>query len=171
MDLLSIRDLASRLAASSAVRYLVIGGLSFLLDFGLLALCYRVFGWPLWVATAAGFWGSFFFNFFLQRRFSFNATGSLAGGVFRYSLLLGANTLATIGIVSFFEHVGAGILIGKIVATAATTVWNYFLYKYWVFRRTIPHPPAVDPSTPDVHRGAPPDQTDRPRDTRARREG
>jgi len=130
-----------RLLDSSAVRYLVIGGLSFLLDFGLLALCYRVFGWPLWLATASGFLGSFFFNFFLQRRFSFRASTPLLGGVFRYSLLLAANTVATIVIVEFFERVGAGILIGKIIATVATTLWNFFLYKHWVFPRTVPHLP------------------------------
>jgi putative flippase GtrA len=154
---LSLREHVNRLVASSAVRYLAIGSLSFVLDFGLLALCYRVFGWPLWLSTATGFWGSFFFNFFLQRRFSFKSESSLMGGAFRYSILLGVNTVATIGIVGFFENVGAGILVGKLVATGATTVWNYFLYKHWVFSTTrlrdLARKPEgdSDQSTRDLH--------------------
>lgn len=154
MDLLSARDVARGLLASSAVRYLLVGGASFLLDLGLLALCYNVFGWPLWLATAAGFWGSFFFNFSLQRRFAFRTDTPMLGGVFRYSLLLGVNTLATIGIVWFFEEIGAGIVVGKVIATGATTVWNFFLYKYWVFPRIVPRAPhehrdAAEKAAPD----------------------
>lgn len=145
MDLLSAGDVVRRFLASSAGRYLLVGGASFVLDLGLLALCYRVFGWPLWLATAAGFWGSFFFNFSLQRRFAFRTDTTVLGGAFRYSLLLGVNTLATIGIVWVFEEIGAGIVIGKVVATGATTVWNYFLYKYWVFPRVLPRVPQAPP--------------------------
>lgn len=123
----------SKFLASSLFKFLLIGGLSFLLDLGLLALCYQVFGWPLWLATGAGFWGSFFFNYFLQRHFAFNGGGTALGGVLRYSGLLVFNTLAVMGIVELFQFIGAGYVVGKVVATIVTMGWNYFIYKHWVF--------------------------------------
>ncbi|MFJ4026543.1 GtrA family protein [Paenarthrobacter sp. NPDC089989] len=123
----------AKFLASSLFRFLLIGGLSFLVDLGLLALCFQVFGWPLWLATGAGFWGSFFFNYFLQRHFAFGGGGTAIGGVLRYSGLLAFNTLAVMGIVELFQFLGAGYVAGKVVATAATMAWNYFIYKHWVF--------------------------------------
>ncbi|MGO4143744.1 GtrA family protein [Paenarthrobacter sp. YAF11_1] len=123
----------SKFLASSLFKFLLIGGLSFLLDLGLLALCFQVFGWPLWLATGAGFWGSFFFNYFLQRHFAFNGGGTALGGVLRYSGLLVFNTLAVMGIVELFQFIGAGYVVGKVVATIVTMGWNYFIYKHWVF--------------------------------------
>ncbi|MFP3578292.1 GtrA family protein [Arthrobacter sp. fls2-241-R2A-200] len=119
--------------SSSLFRFLVIGGLSFLLDLGLLTLCFQVFGWPLWLATGAGFWGSFFFNYFLQRYFAFGGGGTALGGVLRYSGLLAFNTVAVMGIVQLFQFMGLGFVAGKVVATIVTMGWNYFIYKHWIF--------------------------------------
>lgn len=123
----------SKVFSSSLFRFLVVGGLSFLLDLGLLALCFQVFGWPLWLATGAGFWGSFFFNYFLQRHFAFGGGGTALGGVLRYSGLLAFNTVAVMGIVELFNFLGPGYVIGKVVATVLTMGWNYFIYKHWIF--------------------------------------
>ncbi|WP_125615978.1 GtrA family protein [Specibacter cremeus] len=123
----------SKLLSSSAGRYLVIGGSSFVVDLGLLTLFFRVFDWPLWAATGAGFWGSFFYNYFLQRRFSFRTQGSVLGGFAKYSAVLLFNTIATMAIVEFFQFAGAGFVVGKVVSTGLTTIWNYYLYKLWVF--------------------------------------
>ncbi|MEV7604682.1 GtrA family protein [Paenarthrobacter sp. NPDC089322] len=123
----------AKLLASSLFRFLVVGGLSFLVDLGLLALCFQVFGWPLWLATGAGFWGSFFFNYFLQRHFAFGGGGTALGGVLRYSGLLAFNTVAVMGIVELFQFLGAGYVVGKVVATIVTMGWNYFIYKHWIF--------------------------------------
>lgn len=123
----------TRLLESSAVRYLIIGGVSFVLDLGLLTVCYRYLHWALWLATGVGFWGSFFCNYLLQHRFSFGSRASTVGSLVRYSVLLGFNTLATMAIVELAQHVGWGYVAGKLIAAAATTVWNYFVYREWVF--------------------------------------
>ncbi|AMB41046.1 MULTISPECIES: GtrA family protein [Paenarthrobacter] len=141
---------------SSLFRFLLIGGLSFLVDLGLLALCFQVFGWPLWLATGAGFWGSFFFNYFLQRHFAFGGGGTALGGVLRYSVLLVFNTLAVMGIVELFQFLGAGYVIGKVVATAVTMGWNYFIYKHWIFPHKKPVPDAGHKSGGVSETDAPP---------------
>lgn len=131
------------------LRYLLIGGSSFVLDLGLLTLGFRTLHLPLWVATAAGFWGSFFYNYLLQRRFSFDAAGSHVGSLVRYSALLAFNTVATIAIVGFFQRIGWGYVTGKIVAAAATTIWNYFAYREWVFVADTRSEPPLSPYPAD----------------------
>ncbi|MFC8502035.1 GtrA family protein [Pedococcus sp. NPDC057267] len=143
---------AQRLAAAvrgAPGRYLLIGLSSFALDLGLLSLCYRVLHLPLWLATAAGFWGSFASNYLLQRRFAFGSHQAGLGSLVRYSTLLGFNTLATMGIVQLAETTGPGYVLGKVAATGATTVWNYFAYKKWVFTQPHPGHQTVQPATVD----------------------
>ncbi|PRB44364.1 hypothetical protein CQ020_03915 [Arthrobacter sp. MYb23] len=141
--------------ASSLFKFLVVGGLSFLVDLGLLALCFQVFGWPLWLATGAGFWGSFFFNYFLQRHFAFNGGGTALGGVLRYSVLLAFNTVAVMGIVELFQFLGAGYVVGKVVATIVTMGWNYFIYKHWIFPQQKQVKNATEPVNGQPDSGLP----------------
>lgn len=122
-----------RLANHSGVRYLVAGGVCFLIDFGLLALFSQVLHWPLWLATGAAFLISFFFTYGIQRVFSFSSRAPHGAALVKYAILVGFNTLATIAIVALITNAGAGWAIGKIGATVVTTVWNYFIYRYWVF--------------------------------------
>ena len=130
-------------------RYLLIGCTSFVVDLGLLSLCYRVLHWPLWLATGAGFWGSFAYNYLLQRRFAFTAAATVLGSLTRYSVLLGFNTLATMGIVELFQQLGPGYVAGKVAATGATTIWNYFAYKKWVFAHATNPPSTLSPEVTD----------------------
>lgn len=119
------------------IRYLVTGGVCFIVDFGLLALCSQLLRWPLWVATGFAFLVSFFFTYFAQRIFSFSANNPHGRALVRYGVLVGVNTLATIAIVSAIATLGDGWwAIGKIASTVATTIWNFFVYRYWVFART-----------------------------------
>lgn len=131
------------------LRYLLVGGSSFLLDLGLLALCFTVLHWPLWVSTALAFWTSVAYNFVLQRTFSFRSNASLVGGLWRYLVVLGVNTLATTVIVEAFQRAGPGYVIGKTVATVLVTCWNYILYRRWVFAGVREARPAVGAEDPD----------------------
>lgn len=124
----------------SAVRYVVVGGLAFIVDFGLVFVFYQIVGWPLWLATGAGFVASFAVNYTLQRIVAFSSNAPHGGALLRYSLLVVVNTLLTIGIVTLFDSTIVGWGGGKVIATIVTTIGNYFAYRYWVFpsRRTTP---------------------------------
>ncbi|AMB57835.1 GtrA family protein [Microterricola viridarii] len=141
------RSALSRLFAHSGVRYLFAGGLSFLVDFGLLALFHVVFGWPTGIAAGVAFVGSFAFTYTIQRTFSFGAQTPHGRALVRYTLLVAANTLATMGIVALIDSTVAGWGVGKVVATIVTTAWNYFAYRYWVFAPTQTAAPDVEPET------------------------
>jgi putative flippase GtrA len=111
----------------------VAGGLAFLFDIGLLALFKNVFNWPLPVATATAFLGSFVFTYTIQRLFSFQSAAPHGTALVKYAALVAFNVVATVAIVALVDATLFGWVGGKVIATAATTVWNYFAYRYWVF--------------------------------------
>lgn len=117
----------------SAVRYLIVGGLSFLVDFGLLVLLHQVLGWAVGVATATAFLTSLVFNFAVQRKISFESGHKTHVSIIRYGLLVVANTLASVVVVELLTPTVLGYMGGKIISTAGMTVWNFFLYRHWVF--------------------------------------
>lgn len=123
----------SRFIQHLPVRYLAAGCGAFLFDLALLALFKNVLGWPLWLATGAAFLLSFAFTYTVQRFVAFQSTAPHGGALIKYTVLVAANTLATIGIVALIDLTPGGWIAGKVVSTAASTVWNYFAYRYWVF--------------------------------------
>ncbi|WP_181155796.1 GtrA family protein [Microbacterium sp. MYb72] len=127
------RSLIARLWALGPVRYLTMGGLAFLFDAGLLWLLHDAIGIDLAVSTAVAFLLSFAVTYTLQRKFAFSSDSSVAPSVFRYTVLVIFNTLATTAIVWFGSVLGLPWIIGKVAAVVATTIWNYFVYRHWVF--------------------------------------
>jgi putative flippase GtrA len=127
------------------VRYLFAGGLSFLVDFGILALLHEVFGWPVWLASGVSFLVSFAFTYTIQRYFSFSSRTPHGRALIRYTILVIFNTLATVAIVSLVNVSPLSWAGGKVIATVVTTTWNYFAYRYWVF--ATPKPVATHDNT------------------------
>ncbi|MEO9094813.1 MAG: GtrA family protein [Microbacteriaceae bacterium] len=130
---MSSRSRLRLIIGHSGFRYLVAGGLSFLVDFGLLALLHVVFGWPVWLATGTAFLVSFAFTYTIQRYFSFSSQVPHGAALVKYTILVIFNTVASVIIVALLDHSPLSWEGGKIVATAASTTWNYFAYRYWVF--------------------------------------
>jgi putative flippase GtrA len=122
-----------KLARHSAVRYLAAGGLSFLVDFGVLSLLHEVLNWPVWLASGTSFLISFVFTYTIQRAFSFGSSAPHGRALVRYTILVAFNTLATMVIVTLINQSPFSWATGKVVATVVTTIWNYFAYRYWVF--------------------------------------
>jgi putative flippase GtrA len=131
---------------SSMVRFLVIGGTAFVIDLGLLIVGRDVLHLELSLATALAFWISLVFSFLMQKYFAFSSSVSILSSAWKYGLLLAVNSVATVLIVSAFEALGPGYIVGKFVATALVTAWNFFAYKHWVFRAPAAgEPVAVTP--------------------------
>lgn len=123
------------------VRYLVAGGLAFIVDFSLLWLFHEVFGWATWLAAGTAFVISFAFTYTIQRVLGFSAQVPHGPALIKYTVLVAVNTVATSIIVSLVDQSPLSWAGGKVIATAVTTVWNYFAYRYWVFagpRRSSP---------------------------------
>ncbi|WP_163275292.1 GtrA family protein [Cellulomonas iranensis] len=118
----------------SLVLYVLVGGLSYVVDAGLLVLVTGPLGGPVWLGTTVGFWTSVVVNFLLNRAvFSQGDASSVSHGV-RYGVLLGVNYLVTLLIVHVGTTWGLPPVVPKTVAVALTTCWNFVLYRVWVFR-------------------------------------
>lgn len=129
----------------SAVRYLLVGGSAFVLDLALLGLFHEILGLPVWLASGLAFVLSFIYTFTMQRAFSFGGSSPHGQALLRYSALVAFNTVATMGIVTLLSTTPLGWAGGKFLATAASTVWNYFAYRYWVFTaKSVAETPATE---------------------------
>lgn len=115
-------------------RFIIVGGVSFAIDLGLLMLLHEVFGAELWLATPIAFLTSLAFNFALQRIFTFRAKNGTSVSFLKYCLLVVFNTFAVDVIVNLIDWLGAGYQVGKVVSTIMITAWNFLLYKHWIFR-------------------------------------
>jgi putative flippase GtrA len=117
--------------------------LAFLVDLGLLALLRVGLGWPTAIAAAVAFLVSFAFTYTIQRTLGFMSSAPHGRALVRYTILVVINTVATALIVWLLDQTVAGWAGGKVVATAVTTVWNYFAYRWWVFADTAPEPTSA----------------------------
>jgi putative flippase GtrA len=143
----------SAVSLRRALGYLAVGLAGFAVDFGLLVLLREVAKAPVWLAATIAFWASLAIVFLTNKYVTFNARGPGHRQLVRYVILLTINYLATLGVIALAERVGVGYQIGKVVAVAMTTVWNYFAYEFWVFRRAATAPGTDAAQAPMVDRG------------------
>ena len=127
-----IRKLVNRVYKNTVIRYLAVGGTSFLVDFGLLYVFHELIGIRLWISTGIAFLASFFFNFTFQKVFAFSSTAHRGWSLVKYIALVIFNTVATIGIVAVL-YTYIGWELAKVISTILTTVWNYLAYRFVVF--------------------------------------
>lgn len=120
--------------------YVVVGGLTVVVDLGLLTLLHESYGAPLGVATTVAFCAAVVVNFALNRAaMSSRGSWGLTQHALRYGSLVLANYVITLAVVTTAGHVGDRYLVAKVAVVAVSTVWNFLLYRYWVFtppRRT-----------------------------------
>ena len=106
--------------------YLVVGGLSVVVDIGLLALLRESYGVPLGVATTVAFCTSVVVNFLLNRT-AMSSWGSrgLTQHALRYGSLVVANYVITLAVVTTAGDVSARYLVAKLAVVAGSTSWNF----------------------------------------------
>ena len=90
---------------------------------------------------------AFVFSFFVNRSFTFKSVGGNTKQQFAYFLVITLSGLWIIqpliinGVVALLTHRGLSpgfiLLTGKLIATIATLIWNYILYKRHVFKEAI----------------------------------
>ena len=122
----------------SVVKYICVGIVSIIVDYGLLLLFYRALGVPLEAATAAAFIIGLVVNFMLNRLWSFNAKPGRRNAIRQvvlYGILVLLNTLFTVFVVGLAsDQWNIPPEISKPVCVLITTVWNYILYKKIIFK-------------------------------------
>ena len=125
---------ASKLYANSFLRYVFVGGSTFVLDFSLLFLTHSILNMNIAVATSLAYWISIIYNFSLNRHWTFSAAdkSSLKKHALYYGLLLLFNyvfTVLFVGIMSQYVYFG----LAKVVAVLIQITWTYVVYKKFIF--------------------------------------
>lgn len=127
--------------------YVVVGGLTVVVDIGLLALFHEVFAVPLGLATTVAYCTAVAMNFLLNRTvMSSRGPRGLTQHAWRYGSLVAFNYVINLAVVTSAGHVGNWYLVAKAAVVAASTSWNFLLYRYWVF--TPPRPSSSSKQEP-----------------------
>jgi putative flippase GtrA len=116
------------------VRYLFVGGTTFLIDFGLLYFLHNNLLTTVTFATSIAYWISITYNFALNRSWTFEAweNKSLKRHISTYFFLLVANYLFVLIFVAIFSNF-IHFILAKAIAVLIQTTWTYYLYKHHIF--------------------------------------
>ncbi len=102
---------------------------------GTLYLFKQVFGWSAVAAVVVNQIMVYNFVFFLNKYWVFSAKGMLIGQMLRYCALAAANYAIALFFMWFFHVVlGQNYLMVRLANIALATAWNFFLYRYFVYR-------------------------------------
>lgn len=116
--------------------YLISGGAFFWSGYGVLILMREVMGLSLLLSTIVSYTIGWTVNYVLQRYWVFSnpklkkqnlqVTG-------RYLFISFVNLIINYLILNSLENIGISVYIGQFVSAGFFTVWNYVIYKFWVF--------------------------------------
>ncbi|MBP7760320.1 GtrA family protein [Candidatus Saccharibacteria bacterium] len=119
------------------VRFLIMGGVLYLIDVLTTSGVYYLFSAPPWLASAVGFCTSFMIGFAGNRKLVFRPEGegkfSAHQQMIFYLLLALINLVISTLVVEYFVRHGARIEIIKTFMVVVMAVWNYFLLRRLIF--------------------------------------
>ena len=116
------------------IRYLFVGGTTFIIDLGTLYILHGKLNMPIAAATSISYWLSVVYNFCLNRWWTFSASenSSLSHHLLAYGVILGVNYLFTVLFVSIMSH-HINYAVAKTLAVAIQVTWTYPVYKNFIF--------------------------------------
>jgi putative flippase GtrA len=114
------------------VRYLAVGGTTFVIDVGLLFLLHGKAKVNVAIAASISYWVSIAYNFILNRYWTFDAREkeSLRRHIVIYGLLLILNYTFVVIVVSLASR---HYIVAKIIAVLIQMIWTYPVYKKVIF--------------------------------------
>lgn len=129
----------------SKVRFLIVGGVNTAIDFTLLFL-FTALGMQKIAANTLSTGVAFIFSFFANRQYTFKDTSNrtirrqfVAFTLVTLAGLWVLQPLIILAIAPFFEanipNEQLALFVIKVIATAASMVWNYILYSRFVFKK------------------------------------
>lgn len=141
-------------------RFLTVGMLGTLIDFGLFVGLHAGLGVPTLTANTISYSAGIVNNFVLHRRWTFAEQSRRAVGV-QFAqfagISLGAlmlNNLLALLLAPFFStllaHAGYGALLAKICAMGVGVCWNFLANRFWTFRDAAPELRARRRSNPEM---------------------
>ncbi|KAF0814762.1 hypothetical protein IGB42_00817 [Andreprevotia sp. IGB-42] len=125
----------ARPAIGQFARYVITGGLSAAMEYGLFALTLKGLGWRYLVANTVVYLLVFGFNFWLNRSWTFQSRGGIRRQLTGYTILLGFNLLASNAVLYALSHgLGLDPLYAKPIVMVMVVGWNFVIYKRVIYR-------------------------------------
>ena len=129
------------------VRFIVVGGFSALVDFGVYNLCLHVFGLEAAahgadLSRAISFICGTTTAYLLNRRWTFSATDSTAARIRYLAVQLGGLAASTLTLWALVRGIGLGRTPGELLAVPAVTVLMFAANRGWTFAAGLPDAPA-----------------------------
>lgn len=132
----------NKLLESSLLRYLLVGGLAYLIEMLVLYTLHNAIGWRPEAAVAVSFWVGFVAAFGLQKKIAFKNYDTTRQVILRqlggYSVLVAWNYVFTLLVVHFLAG-KLPVIITRSLVIIIVTLWNYAIYKH-LFRTPNPTP-------------------------------
>lgn len=127
------------------LRFTIVGSINTVIDFSILFTLTTLFNVPKELANFISTFVAFLFSFFANKKYTFKSTSKNLKRqflLFTVVTLFGLWVIQTIiitAITPVFTNLGvnkpAALLISKLIATAASLIWNYTLYSRVVFKK------------------------------------
>lgn len=118
------------------VRYLVVGFSTFFLEYFLFFMLFRVIGLDDLIANSISITIVFWFNFLMNRFWSFKSKERLLKQVLQYAVLFVFNiTFSNVFMYVMSDFVGISPLISKVLVMGLIVMWNFVLYKKVIYRK------------------------------------
>jgi putative flippase GtrA len=137
-----VKDLIRTLANHTFVRYAFSGATALATEEVVLYLSHGLAHLPLWLATGLAYLAAFGVNFSINRMLTFAEHGARDGAVHkqtvRFAMLVGVNLGVTQVLMYTLTGIGVNYLIAKPLSTVVITLYNFSLYKHWVFKPETP---------------------------------
>jgi len=124
-------------------RYLLVGGGAFLAEYGSFLILFSGFRMWLWLANGSSFCIGLATSFLLNRLWVFSSHVKKYEKRAHHQLAFYAglsliNLMLTLLLVAYFKREGIDPRIGKILASGLTSIWNFILFKAFIFRHLEP---------------------------------
>ncbi|HEY8886538.1 MAG TPA: GtrA family protein [Candidatus Microsaccharimonas sp.] len=121
-----------KLAQHQIIRYLFIGGFSYVIEILILFTLNHVLHFSPTISVAISFWVGFVVAYVLQKIVTFQnkekSRHAIAKQLVGYSLLVLWNYGFTLLVVELFQN-NLPVVVLRTIVIAITTIWNYALYK------------------------------------------
>lgn len=132
----------TRFVAPTVVGFLLIGGVTFSVDLGLIFLLHGRLGWPIWLAITVGYLTAFGLSFVLNRWLNFRSHAPAGRQVGLYVAAVGFNYVAILlGIGAGLTSLGVDYQLARLIAGACEGLFMYSALRWVVFARsTRPSP-------------------------------
>jgi len=124
--------------------FVVVGGVSALIDLGLFELIHWLGVFPA-IASGCSFLASTLINYWANRQFVFNNVFTW-GNFVRYFTLVAANLVVSMLLVFAGTQLGIDATLAKLASMCVIVVVNYFLSRRWVFQNPRSDTADADPS-------------------------